>query len=181
MIIAKNQSKVRYAVVGVGWIAQEDVIPSFTHAENSQLVALISSDPKKHQELGKKYGVKTYTYEEYDDCLKSGEIDAVYIALPNHLHREYTVKAANAGDQFAAEIIYFSDCLLHDKDPEPSGEEGLADIRIIRAINQSAQTGMPVQLGEFKRQHRPGLQQVIQIPASEPPKLIHAADPSGKS
>ncbi len=86
-----------------------------------------------------------------------------------------------AGDQFAAEILYFSDCVLTGKDPEPSGEEGLADIRIVRAIYQSAQTGQPVQLGEFKRQHRPSTEQIIQRPESEQPELIHAADPTGKS
>lgn len=90
-------------------------------------------------------------------------------------------QAFPAGDQFAAEIIYFSDCVLNGKDPEPSGEEGLADVRIIRAINESAQTGKPVQLGEFKRQHRPTAEQIIQRPAPEKPELIHAADPSGKS
>lgn len=69
----------------------------FSQAENSQLVALFSEDPVKRQELGKQYGVKTYTYEEYDTYLSSGEIDAVYIALPNHLHCDYTVRAAKAG------------------------------------------------------------------------------------
>src|SRR5262249_47736888 len=39
----------------------------------------------------------TYDYGEYDDCLDSGEIDAVYIALPNHLHAEYAIRAARAG------------------------------------------------------------------------------------
>lgn len=39
----------------------------------------------------------SYSYEEYEKCLTSGEIDAVYIALPNHLHCEYTVRAAKAG------------------------------------------------------------------------------------
>ena len=44
-----------------------------------------------------------------------------------------------AGDQFAAEISYFCDCVLMDKDPEPSGKEGLIDVCIIQAIYQSAQ------------------------------------------
>lgn len=84
-----------------------------------------------------------------------------------------------AGDQFAAEISYFSNCVLTDKMPEPSGVEGLADVRVIQAIHQSAQMGKPVQLGEFKRQQRPTAEQIIQYPApSELPELIHAADPS---
>ncbi len=328
---SNNGHRIRYAVVGLGWIAQDTVLPAFEEAENSQLTALVSDDPTKREELGKKYGVKTYSYDQYEECLNSG-VDAVYIALPNHLHLEYTQRAAacgihilcekpmavteeeceqmtraakennvklmiayrlhfdkanlqaietiksgkigeprifnsvfsqqvaednvrmedisigggtvydmgvycinavrylfqdepieviatsanngekrfekidemtsvimrfpgerlatftssfgaasvssyqvvgtkgdlrmdsaysyqgelkqqitinqekqeesfSAGDQFAAEIIYFSDCVLNNKEPEPSGEEGLADVRIIRAIYESAQTG----------------------------------------
>ncbi len=87
-----------------------------------------------------------------------------------------------AGDQFAAEISYFSDCVLTGKDPEPSGKEGLIDICTIQAIYQSAQTGQPVKLPNFDRQQRPGADQIIQRPAEqEKPELIHADDPSGKS
>jgi predicted dehydrogenase len=90
--------KIRYAVVGLGWFAQSAALPAFAHAENSELVALVSEDSTKLAELAKKYSVQhTFSYEEYDDLLNSGLIDAVYIALPNHLHCEYTVKAANAG------------------------------------------------------------------------------------
>lgn len=370
---SNNGHRIRYAVVGLGWIAQETVLPGFAQASNSQLTALVSDDPTKREELGKKYGVKTYSYDQYEECLNSGDIDAVYIALPNHLHLEYTNRAAkqgihilcekpmavteeeceqmtraakennvklmiayrlhfdkanlqaietiksgkigeprifnsifsqqvaqdnvrmedisigggtvydmgvycinavrylfqdepteviavsanngekrfekieemtsvimrfpgerlatftssfgaasvstyqvvgtkgdlrmdsaysyqgelkqqitinqekqeesfSAGDQFAAEIIYFSDCVLNNKEPEPSGEEGLADVRIIRAIYESAQTGKPVQLGTFERQLRPGAEQIIERPANEQEQeLVHAADPSGKS
>src|SRR5438132_3880640 len=90
--------KVRYAVVGLGYIAQIAVLPAFKHARNSELRALVSSDPKKLKELGRKYVVSnTYSYEDYASCLESGEVDAVYIALPNVMHREYTERAARAG------------------------------------------------------------------------------------
>jgi len=90
---------IRYAVVGLGHIAQVAVLPAFAHARrNSQLAALISDDPKKLKELSKKYKVPhTFTYEQYDECLRSGEIDAVYIALPNSMHAEYSIRAAKAG------------------------------------------------------------------------------------
>jgi glucose-fructose oxidoreductase len=62
------------------------------------LVALVSDDPVKRKELGEEYSIEhTYSYEDYDQLMKSGLIDAVYIALPNHLHCEYTVRAAEAG------------------------------------------------------------------------------------
>ncbi len=96
---ATNGKKVRYAVVGLGDISQVAVLPAFQHAKgNSELAALISSDPSKLRALARKYKVKnTYSYEQYADCLKSGEIDAVYIALPNNMHRAYTEAAAEAG------------------------------------------------------------------------------------
>lgn len=96
---ARNSGKVRYAVVGLGYISQGALLPGFANArKNSELTALVSDDPKKLKVLGRKYGVDNlYAYEQYDDCLRSGEIDAVYIGLPNSQHREYTERAAAAG------------------------------------------------------------------------------------
>jgi predicted dehydrogenase len=88
----------RWAVVGQGYFAQAAVLPAFAHARAGELVALFSQDEKKRRQLGKKYGAAhALPYESYDDLLASREVDAVYIALPNHLHREYTVRAAAAG------------------------------------------------------------------------------------
>jgi glucose-fructose oxidoreductase len=94
-----NRKQVRYAVVGLGHIAQVAVLPSFAHAtRNSILTALVSSDPQKLKQLGRRCGIKLgYSYEQYDDCLRSGQVDAVYIALPNSMHAEYALRAANAG------------------------------------------------------------------------------------
>lgn len=94
----KSQRKIRYAVVGLGWISQVALLPAFQNAENSELAALVSDDPKKLQTLGKEYQVNNlYSYGQYDECLSSNRVDAVYIGLPNHLHCEYTVRAARAG------------------------------------------------------------------------------------
>jgi predicted dehydrogenase len=370
----QNQQKVRYAVVGLGWFAQSAALPSFTHAENSELVALVSDDPTKLAELSQQYeGMqRTFSYEEYDDLLSSGLIDAVYIALPNHLHCDYTVRAARAGihvlcekpmavtedecramikaaeennvklmiayrlhleeanlqaveivrshqigeprifnslftqqtaagnirldkeigggtlddigiycinaarylfqdeplevfattanngeerfqdvaemtsailrfpgdrlatftcsfgatkvstyqvvgtkgdlrvdpaystqgeikhiltvdsktqeqtfqsrDQLAAEFIYFSDCILQNQAPEPSGKEGLIDVQIITALYQSIATGAFVPLDGLERHRRPTIAQSIERPPiPEKPDLIHVLDPAGKS
>lgn len=367
------EEEIRYAVVGLGHIAQVAVLPAFRHAsENSRLTALVSDDDVKRKGLGEQYGVgATYSYDEYDACLRSGEVDAVYIALPNHLHREYAVRAAEAGvhvlcekpmavteqecedmigaaeqnavklmvayrlhfeasnlsaielvrsgklgearlfnsvftmnvqdvsnirlaplrmgggtvydigtycinaarylfqdepfevsafcanngerrfrssdemtsailrfpgdrlasfttsfgaadvseyrivgtkgdvrlepayeyasalrqyvtidgktevqefgkrDQFGPELIYFSRCIQHDRDPEPSGWEGLADIRVIRAIYDSASSGHPVRLPPFSRKRRPSMEQEIELPPVDKPTEIHARSPSG--
>jgi glucose-fructose oxidoreductase len=59
-------------------------------------MALVSDDPTKLKELARRYRVEgTFGYDAYDACLKT--VDAVYIALPNSLHAEYTVRAARAG------------------------------------------------------------------------------------
>jgi glucose-fructose oxidoreductase len=374
MTATNEKNKIRYAVVGLGWFAQEAALPAFANTKNSELVALVSDDPKKLEELSKKYGIQhTYSYDEYEDCLSSGEVDAVYIALPNHLHCEYTVRAANQAihvlcekpmavtdkeceamikaakdnnvklmiayrlhlepanlqaveivrsqqigeprlfnsvfsqqvvdegnirlrdvtgggavydigiycinavrylfqdeptevfaiaaskgeqrfseveemasvtmrfpnerlatftcsfggakvstyqvvgtkgdlrlesaytwhgdikhyltidgetqertfenhDQLAAEFTYFSDCILQNKDPEPSGAEGLNDVRIIQAIYESIETGQPVQVQTLERSQRATSEQTIKRPANEEkPELIHAASPSGNS
>ena len=90
---------IRYAVVGLGHIAQVAVLPAFAHAaSNSQVTALVSDDPKKLKQLSARYRVPyTYSYEEYDQCLREGHVDAVYIALPNNMHCDYVTRAANAG------------------------------------------------------------------------------------
>ncbi len=95
----QNAARVRYAVVGLGDIAQIAVLPAFKHAAaNSQLAALVSGDAAKLKKLARKYHVeRVCDYEHYDELLTSGEIDAVYLALPNRLHCEYAVRAAEAG------------------------------------------------------------------------------------
>jgi predicted dehydrogenase len=364
-----GKHKIRYAVVGLGYISQAAVLPAFAHArENSELVALVSGDQKKLQELSRKYNVpRTYTYERFADCLASGEVDAVYVALPSHLHREYTEAAAKAGihvlcekpmarnehecramieaasqgnvklmiayrlhfeegnlsaseavregkigeprifrsafsqqvtpgnsrlgqeaggpiydlgvycinavrhlfddepyeifaysaasddhrfakvpemtgvsmrfpedrlasfecsfgaadrssyevigtkgvlkmdpayemvddlkseitvegrtrvssfkrrDQFGPELLYFSDCILNDKDPEPGGMEGLADVRVIDAILRSASTGKPIAIEHAQQAQRPTLAQEIRKPPIDEPKLVRAQTPS---
>ena len=97
--VQKKRGVIRYAVVGLGHIAQAAVLPAFAHASTtSRLVALVSDDQEKLQVLGDRYGVEQrVSYDDFDSLLQGGEVDAVYIALPNHLHREYTERAAAAG------------------------------------------------------------------------------------
>jgi glucose-fructose oxidoreductase len=94
----KSSEKVRYALVGLGHIAQVAVLPGFQQARNTVLTGLVSGTPKKLEVLSRKYKVpNTWSYDEYEDCLHSGQIDAVYIALPNDLHHDYVLRAAKAG------------------------------------------------------------------------------------
>ncbi len=359
--------KIRYAVVGLGHIAQAAVLPAFKHAENSKLAALVTGNPEKDQELSDHYRVKAYTYDDLETALEKEKIDAVYIATPNILHREYTERAAKAGvhilcekpmattqddceammraaaqnnvklmiayrlhfndanlhavrvgqsgdlgelryfgslfslqvkegnirtrkdlgggtlfdigvycinaarylfrsepvevvglttnkgekrfaeieemtgaimrfpqerlamftcsfgstdvsqydvvgtkgqlhlenayeyqgeltsvttidgkrtektfkpgDQFAPELIYFSDCIIHDRAPEPSGNEGLADVRVINAIYESAEIGRAVRIEPVPKKRRPDETMQIKRPPVKEPELIGAASP----
>jgi predicted dehydrogenase len=93
-----SSGRIRYAVVGLGHIAQVAVLPAFKHARNSELCGLVSGSAEKLRKVAKKYDVANiWSYDEYEDCLHSGVIDAVFIALPNDLHHEYAVRAARAG------------------------------------------------------------------------------------
>jgi predicted dehydrogenase len=364
----RDSRKIRYAVVGLGYISQVAVLPAFAHAqENSELTALVSGDPGKLRALAKRYKVKkTYTYEQYADCLEN--VDAIYVALPNSMHRAYAEGAARAGvhvlcekplavteqeceaiieaaektdaklmvayrlhfergnlsaidairtgkigeprifnsvfsqqvssgnsrlqgdlgggplfdvgiycinaarylfreepyevfafsakgtderfteveemssamlrfpgdrlasftcsfgasdrseylvvgtkgslrmnpayemvndlkceliidgkkqktifkksDQFAPELTYFSDCILNGRIPEPGGSEGLADVRIINALRQSAEKGKPVEVASAEKRQRPTMDQEIHQPPVEKPELVRAQAPS---
>jgi predicted dehydrogenase len=370
--MAIKRKKVRYAVIGLGHIAQAAVLPAFAHAENSELTALVSDDPEKRRELSEKYGVeRAIDYDDLEDLFERRDVDAVYITLPNHMHHEFVVRAASAAihvlcekplgvstkeceemiaaaeaagvklmtayrlhfekanlkaieiaksgqlgelrifnsvfdmqvkpdnvrldqeagggtlydigiycinaarnlfrdepdavqawsvsgddprfkevdettsailhfsderlasftcsfgtadvghyqivgtegdlrldpayeyvgalkhfltvggktttrtfrarDQFAPELIYFSNCVLRNKTPEPSGEEGLADVRVIEALYKSAETGERVLLSSFERKTRPEPRQEIHRPKIREPELVKVDSPTGDS
>jgi len=364
-----SRRKVRYAVVGLGHIAQVAVLPAFKNAENSELFALVSGDADRLAKAGKKYSIEhLYSYQDYSRALSN--VDAVYLTVPNHLHREYAVRAAAAGvhvlcekpmavtsdecramieaaeqnhvklmiayrlhfeagnleairlarsgklgelrifnsefaqqvsegnvrvtepvergggpvydmgvycinaarylfgeepaevlavtasngegrfqrveemtsvvmrfpqerlgsftcsfgaadisryalvgtkgvlradpayeyamaikhqltvgektrthtfpkqDQFAAQLVYFSDCILKNKEPEPNGLEGLADVRIVEAIYESARTKRAVPIPELTGKKGPSPSQEIRRPAHGKPRIVHAKPPS---
>jgi len=369
---SNSRRKIRYAIVGLGHLAQVAILPAFEATRNSELVTIVSGDVEKREELGKKYNLEqTYDYNDYDKALST--VDAAYIVVPNHLHKEYTVRAARAGvhvlcekpmavteqeceemiqateenqvklmiayrlhfekgnleaiqiansgrlgelrafssdfgqmvvednirvtepvekgggpvydmgvycinaarylfrgepieilastasasdpkfqkagemasvimrfpeerlasftcsfgsadvsrytligtkgtltaepayeyamaikhrmtvddqtsnrtfakrDQFAAELTYFSDCIRKNKDPEPSGIEGLADVRIVLAIYESARTGKKVELPPLEKKQRPTMQQEIHLPAHDKPETVNVESPSGEA
>ena len=95
----RRSAKIRYAVVGLGYISQVAMLPAFAGArKNSTLAALVSGEREKLDELGAKYAVASrWSYDRYDELLGSGEIDAVYIGLPNTMHKDFAIRAAERG------------------------------------------------------------------------------------
>jgi len=94
-----DKRRIRYAVVGAGNIAQVAVLPAFEHAEtNSELVAIVSGDPQKRRALRDRYRLQfDADYSELESLIELANIDAVYIATPNSLHKELAVRAAATG------------------------------------------------------------------------------------
>jgi hypothetical protein len=90
------------------------------------------------------------------------------------------VRQFKKSDQFAAELLYFSDCILKDREPEPSGEEGLIDVTIIEALNESLLSGKWIALDLSQRQRRPAKDQAITCPAVKRPSLVAVRSPSRK-
>lgn len=109
------EEKIRFAVVGLGNVAQSAMLPAFQQVKKAQLSALVSGDPSKLDQLGMIYGIKAlYPYTQYDELLQSGAIDAVYIALPNSMHRSYAERALRAGKHVLCEApmtTSSNDCL----------------------------------------------------------------------
>ena len=83
-----------------------------------------------------------------------------------------TSRAFTQRDQFAPELLYFSHCISENIEPEPSGEEGLADVRIVHA--RAAKTGRPVKIKPVSIRKHPTLKQEKHHPPVAKPKLIHA-------
>jgi glucose-fructose oxidoreductase len=81
-------------------------------------------------------------------------------------------------DQFGPELVYFSDCILKDKEPEPSGIEGLLDVHIIQSLLKSTRHGISVKLQDLTRRRRPSLRQHIYRPSAPQRRHVHAHAPS---
>jgi len=96
--------KIGYAVVGLGNIARNSILPAFANCRRAKLVALVSRDKKKAAAARTKFKAAiSYTTKDYENCLANPEISAVYIATPPGEHEEFTVRAAEAGKHVLCE------------------------------------------------------------------------------
>ncbi len=89
-----------WAVVGLGKFALNQILPSFGESRSSKLVALVSGNRQKAEQVAARYGVDSrnlYDYQTFDRLADIPEVDVVYIILPNALHAEYTARAFKAG------------------------------------------------------------------------------------
>jgi predicted dehydrogenase len=98
--------KLGWAIVGLGSLAINQILPAFAKAEKSKVVALVSGHPDKANKLALRYNVNPkniYNYQNYDTLKDNPEVDIIYIVLPNSMHAEYTIRGAQAGKHVLSE------------------------------------------------------------------------------
>ena len=87
--------KIRFGVLGCAGIALKHVIPAIIEASNAEPYAIASRSEEKLNAVAEKFSFKK-AYKSYDELLDDENVDAVYIPLPNALHKEWVIKAAKA-------------------------------------------------------------------------------------
>jgi predicted dehydrogenase len=101
----RAQKKTGYAVIGLGRIAGH-FMPGTRNTTNSQITALVSGHRDKAERIASQYNIPAssiYSYENFDEIAHNPAVDAVYVALPNSMHAEYTIRAAKAGKHVLCE------------------------------------------------------------------------------
>ncbi|MER3553417.1 MAG: gfo/Idh/MocA family oxidoreductase [Meiothermus sp.] len=100
------EDRVGYALVGLGKLTLNELVPAFRLSNCSKLTALVSDDREKALEIARGLGLEekdVYDYADYDRLAERPDVNAVYIVLPNALHREYTERAARIGKHVLCE------------------------------------------------------------------------------
>ncbi|PIH56556.1 Gfo/Idh/MocA family protein [Paenibacillus sp. LK1] len=97
-----SDRKLRWGILGSASIAVGSVIPGLQQSELNEVTAIASRDEEKAKQTAEKLGIPQ-AYGSYEALLADDSIDAVYIPLPNHLHREWTLRAAEAGKHILCE------------------------------------------------------------------------------
>ena len=103
---SNKNKKIKFAVMGLGHIAQVAVLPAFKHSSKAQLWSLISEDPVKLKVLGKRYKIpqsRCFDMKEFPACLTKSGVHVLYLATPNDTHCELAVDALNQGSHVLCE------------------------------------------------------------------------------
>jgi xylose dehydrogenase (NAD/NADP) len=96
------EKKLHWGIMGTALIATGSVIPAIQASETGIVTAIASRDIQKARETANRFGIQN-SYGSYEKLLSDPEIDAIYIPLPNHMHKEWTIRAAEAGKHILCE------------------------------------------------------------------------------
>ncbi|MDZ8092616.1 MAG: Gfo/Idh/MocA family oxidoreductase [Nostoc sp. DedQUE05] len=100
------ERRLGFAIVGLGRLTLEEIMPAFAECKLAKPTALVSGDAAKANLVAQQYGIKpqnVYNYQNYDNLRNNPDVDVIYIVLPNSMHREYTVRGAKAGKHILCE------------------------------------------------------------------------------
>lgn len=103
---APPDKRLGFAVVGLGHLSLEEILPAFAQTKRCKPTALVSGDPAKMKQVAQQYGIaekNLYNYQNYDTLKDNPDVDIIYIVLPNSMHAEYTVRGAQAGKHILCE------------------------------------------------------------------------------
>jgi predicted dehydrogenase len=98
--------RVGYALVGLGHLTLNEILPAFAKCKHAKPVALVSGDADKMTKVAQQYGIKAsscYSYQTYDKIKDNPEVEVIYIVLPNSMHHEFTIRGAKAGKHILCE------------------------------------------------------------------------------
>ncbi len=101
-----GNARVGFAIVGLGRLSIDQILPAFGRSKFCKPVALVSGDAERARKIAGQYGIKPtsiYSYENYDSIASNPEVKVIYIVLPNSMHMEYTLRGAKAGKHILCE------------------------------------------------------------------------------
>jgi glucose-fructose oxidoreductase len=96
----KRKDKLGVALVGLGYYSTDLLVPAFELTKHCYLAGIVTGSPEKAEKWKAKHNIpdkNIYNYENFDSIADNDDIDVVYIVLPPFMHKEYVVRAANAG------------------------------------------------------------------------------------
>jgi predicted dehydrogenase len=102
----QNDGKLGIALVGLGKYASEQLAPALKETQQCYLAGIVTGSPDKAEKWKKKYDIpekNIYNYQTFDQIRNNPDIDIIYVVLPNALHKEYVVRAAQAGKHVICE------------------------------------------------------------------------------
>ncbi|WP_200889994.1 Gfo/Idh/MocA family protein [Bradyrhizobium japonicum] len=98
--------RVGFAVVAMGRLSVEQILPAFAHSRKAKLAALVSGFPEKLHVLGRQYGLgadRLFGYEAFEKLASVDDVRVVYIVLPNSMHKEFVLRSAAIGKHVLCE------------------------------------------------------------------------------
>ena len=98
--------RIGFALVGLGSLTLNEILPAFGDCKYSKVTALVSNSHEKAKDVAEKYGIAgdaIFSYDDFEKLKDRDDVQAVFIVLPNAMHREYTERAAAIGKHVLCE------------------------------------------------------------------------------